>query len=383
MPDAAVQDPETEQTAQAAAEPDRSDLPAPVLERGINKAEWRMLFNLYPGARPDSALMVWDYCKVRRLDPMKKPCHIVPMRVKNTRTGQWEWRDVVMPGIYEYRTTAHRTGLYNGHTEPTYGEEIEFAGVKAPAWCAMTALRWNAKTAKDMQFPVKVYFREVVAIKQDGSANERWSRAPIQMLTKCAEAAALREAFPEEFGGESTAEEREGKDEAPTVTSEPIREPVRRSEKTAAATVANDDIVEGESIGAAVAPGANDVQPTASSNNGGAPAASEKKSPEPAKTAPKEPAPIGQVMKGLRITDTQYVSNKDHPDQKYYEIHADRGEAGKVGATAVFVTKDEQLYKLAESCVGSDTRFDFTWYEAKSETTKRTVRVLTGLQAAN
>jgi hypothetical protein len=34
----------------------------------------------------------------------------------------------------------------------------------------------------------------------------------IQMLTKCTEAAGLREAFPDEFGGEATADELEGRE---------------------------------------------------------------------------------------------------------------------------------------------------------------------------
>jgi hypothetical protein len=50
----------------------------------------------------------------------------------------------------------------------------------------------------------------VVATKRNGEANARWSKAPVQMLTKCAEAAALREAFPDELGGQQTAEEMDG-----------------------------------------------------------------------------------------------------------------------------------------------------------------------------
>lgn len=78
-------------------------LPPAVARRGINEAQWRTLMNLFPGAKGPSVLMVWDYCVARTLDPLKKPCHIVPMDVNGV------WRDVVMPGIYELRTTAMRT----------------------------------------------------------------------------------------------------------------------------------------------------------------------------------------------------------------------------------------------------------------------------------
>ena len=195
----------------------KSELPAPVQKRGISETQWRTLCNaLYPGANPASVLMVWDYCAARKLDPMKKPVHIVPMNVRDAKTREYGWRDVVLPGIYEYRTTAHRTGEYLGHSEPSYGPIIEAFGVKAPEWCAMTMYRWNSKASQKVPFPVEVSFMEAVATKKDRktdeiSVNERWTRAPKQMLTKCTEAAGLREAFPEEIGGEPTAEEMEGR----------------------------------------------------------------------------------------------------------------------------------------------------------------------------
>jgi phage recombination protein Bet len=184
-------------------------LPEAVTRRSITEAQWRTLMNsLYPGAKGESVLMVWDYCLARHLDPLKKPCHIVPMEVKIGE--RYEWRDVVMPGIYEHRTTAQRTGQYLGHSKPEYGESIDIKGTRAPEWCAMTFYRWNAFAGQRVEYPVTVFFREVVATKRDGTPNQRWQKAPIQMLTKCTEAAGLREAFPDEIGGETTAEEMDG-----------------------------------------------------------------------------------------------------------------------------------------------------------------------------
>lgn len=204
-----------------------SGLPEPIAKRGINEAQWRTLCNsLFPGANPQSVLLVVDYCAARKLDPLKKPCHIVPMKVKDAKTGEYSWRDVVMPGIYEYRTTAQRTGEYLGHSRPVYGPPVEQFGVTAPEWCELTVYRWNGASAQRVEFPVCVFFREACAVtkdKQTGKlvANDRWSKAPIQMLTKCTEAAGLREAFPDELGGEPTAEEMDGQraaDIAVTVT---------------------------------------------------------------------------------------------------------------------------------------------------------------------
>ena len=192
-----------------AIEKAQSALPEPVQRRGVNEAQWRTLCNsLYPGAKAQSVLMVIDYCAARRLDPLKKPCHIVPMEVKVGNT--YEWRDVVMPGIYELRTTAQRTGEYLGHAKAEYGDLVQVAGVSAPEWCEFTVYRWNPLAGMRAEFPVRVLFAEVVATKRDGNANARWAKAPTQMLTKCAEAAALREAFPDELGGQTTVEEMEG-----------------------------------------------------------------------------------------------------------------------------------------------------------------------------
>lgn len=191
-------------------------LPPQALQRGLDWSQWNAICNtLYPGANPNSVLLVIDYCKARKLDPFKKPCHIVSMQVKSAKTGQYEWRDVVLPGIYEYRMTAHRTGEYAGHSTPEYGPEEDFMGVKAPAWCSMTVYRYRGHQ-KPAEFPVRVYFRECVTLRRDKEGggfapNERWKRAPIQMLTKVCEAAALREAFPDELGGEHTADEMEGR----------------------------------------------------------------------------------------------------------------------------------------------------------------------------
>jgi phage recombination protein Bet len=190
-------------------------LPAPVAKRGIDEAQWRTLCNsLYPGANPQSVLLLIDYCRARGLDPLKRPAHIVPMEVKDAKTGTYTWRDVILPGIYELRTTAMRTSKYCGHSTPEYGPAVTVYGVTAPEWCAITFYRLHPLVGEPaIPFPIRVYFREVCATTKDKNskdlkANAR--RAPVQMLTKCAEAAGLREAFPDELGGEQTAEELDG-----------------------------------------------------------------------------------------------------------------------------------------------------------------------------
>ena len=75
--------------------------------------------SVYPGAKLESIKLVVGYCKGQNLDPLLKPVHIVPMNVKKVGTkDQYEWRDVIMPGIGLYRTNAARTEEYAGCSEP-------------------------------------------------------------------------------------------------------------------------------------------------------------------------------------------------------------------------------------------------------------------------
>lgn len=210
-PQASAPSPEQQKSSQEIT------LPEPVSRRGITEFQWRTLCNnLFPGAEPQSVIMVWDYCKARGLDPLKKPCHIVPMQVTVKTRGnngqlieKKEWRDVVMPGIYEYRTTAARTGLYAGMDPANFGPECEFKGVKVPEFCDVTVYRIVGGVR--CPFTHRAYFAETCATKSDGNLNSMWTKRPRGQLEKCAEAGALRKAFPEDLGGEHTVEEMEGR----------------------------------------------------------------------------------------------------------------------------------------------------------------------------
>lgn len=174
----------------------------------------RVLQNsLYPGANIGSVQMVLSYCQAAGLDPMQKPVHIVPMW--DSKSGSI--RDVIMPGVNLYRTQASRTGKFAGMTEPEYGPMIEEtiggASMKYPEWCKVTVSRMldNGTIA---QFTAREYWMENYAVKggkeKSVAPNAMWTKRPRGQIAKCAEAQALRKAFPE-CGSQPTAEEMEGK----------------------------------------------------------------------------------------------------------------------------------------------------------------------------
>lgn len=177
-----------------------------ITERNIDTAVWTTLQNsVFPGAKDESILLAVDYCKARKLDILKKPCHIVPMPVTDAKTGNKNWRDVIMPGIYEQRITAFRTGQMAGQDEPVFGDTVTFRGIEAPEWCRVTVYRFinNERCA----FSHTEYFSEACATTKEGKPNSMWSKRPRGQLAKCAEAGALRKAFPDELGGVITADE--------------------------------------------------------------------------------------------------------------------------------------------------------------------------------
>lgn len=195
--------------------------------------------SLYPGAQDGSIKMVISYCKASNLDPMQKPVHIVPIWDSKAKA----MRDVVMPGIGLYRSQASRSGEYAGVSEPefgedvteTFGEEIGYENkvrkamtITFPKWCRVTVKRM-LPSGQIVEFTAKELWKEnyATAGKDSMQPNAMWSRRPFAQLAKCAEAQALRKAFPE-FGAQPTADEMEGKEIDITSEAQVVREPVKQ-----------------------------------------------------------------------------------------------------------------------------------------------------------
>ena len=168
--------------------------------------------SLYPGANDDSIKMVIGYCNAAGLDVMQKPVHIVPMWDSKARAN----RDVIMPGINLYRVNAARSGQLAGISEPDFGpdvaDKLDGVSITYPQWCRVTVKR-ALNNGHVAEFTAVERWRENYATKgRDSSApNAMWAKRPYAQLAKCAQAQALRMAFPESCG-QATAEEMAGKD---------------------------------------------------------------------------------------------------------------------------------------------------------------------------
>lgn len=195
----------------------------------LDQGRWKVLCDtIFPSARSaDAIAMALEYCKARGFDIMKKPVHIVP--VWSSEKGALV--ETIWPGIGELRTTAMRTGYFAGISDCIFGPDMTrtFKGketyyenkkkltrdieveVTFPEWAQVHVYRMVGGERMLFAGP-KVYWLETYAKAGSRSLapNSMWQQRPRGQLEKCAEAAALRRAFPEEAGGDLTAEEMEG-----------------------------------------------------------------------------------------------------------------------------------------------------------------------------
>jgi phage recombination protein Bet len=240
---------------------------------------------IYPGADKKSIALVIAACEAQGLDAMSKPFHIVPMTVKVKKDDggfAYKKRDVVMQGIELYRTKAARTGVYAGMDSAEWGADVtETLGgedkvewdeqarkrivvgkwptkqITYPLWCEVTVYRLIA--GQRCPFPSgRVYWRETYATagRDTSLPNEMWEKRTRGQLEKCAEAMALRRAFPE-IGAQPTMEEMIGRviehDTGAPVPDEPppprVEQPKSKSEARAEPKVVEGEVVTEEPTG--------------------------------------------------------------------------------------------------------------------------------------
>ena len=193
-------------------------------ELGLDVGTWKVLTeSIFPSAKtPEGVLLAVRYCQARKLDIMRRPVHVVPMWSKALGREV----ETVWPGIAEVQTTAARTGQWAGMDAPRFGpdktrtfrgrvrgedgwQDIEVT-LTFPAWCEVTVYRVVQGTR--CPFTETVWWEETYS-RAGGARSEvptdMWVKRPHGQLLKCAKAASLRAAFPEE--ADYTAEEMEGK----------------------------------------------------------------------------------------------------------------------------------------------------------------------------
>ena len=190
-------------------------------ELGLDLNTWQVLTDsIFPSAKTaEGILLAVRYCQARGLDVLKRPVAVVPMWSKALGREV----ETIWPGINEVQITATRTGQYAGLDPARFGPDLTrvFAGrartdngwkevqveVTYPEWAEVTVYRLVG--SQRCPFSETVFWDE--AYSRAGGAgtevpNVMWIKRPRGQLLKCAKAASLRAAFPEE-ASDYTAEE--------------------------------------------------------------------------------------------------------------------------------------------------------------------------------
>ncbi|CAB4133819.1 bet_lambda, phage recombination protein Bet [uncultured Caudovirales phage] len=144
-------------------------------------------------------------CQKTQLDPFMRQIYAVKRKAKKA-DGSWGETMTIQTGIDGYRLIAERTERYAPGPEPTY--VIEGGQL-------VSATSYIKKLTKDGTWhtvSASAYLDEYCQTFPDRQTGEKkptgmWVNMPKTMLAKCAEAQALRKAFPAEMSGVYTKEE--------------------------------------------------------------------------------------------------------------------------------------------------------------------------------
>ena len=151
-------------------------------------------------ASPADLAVFFHTCKRTGLDPFARQIYMIQREGKQTmQTGIDGLRLVAQ------RTTERTRGSY-GYEDTQWCDESGqwrdvWLSAQAPAAAKVTVIR------DGQRFPAVALYSEFVQRKRDGNVMKNWSEKPALMLAKCAEAAALRKAFPMDLSGIYTPDE--------------------------------------------------------------------------------------------------------------------------------------------------------------------------------
>lgn len=136
-------------------------------------------------------------CKRTGLDPLMKQIYAI----KRWNSQEKKETMAIQTGIDGYRLIADRTGRYAGSDEPVY--EVGPDGFPSIASVTIYKMIEGQRCA----FGSSARWTEYVQTTREGQPTAMWKKMPFLMLGKCAEALALRKAFPAELSGVYTHEE--------------------------------------------------------------------------------------------------------------------------------------------------------------------------------
>lgn len=172
---------------------------------------------IFIGATDDEMRLFFYECRRRGIHPMDRL--IFPVK----RAGKVAFQ----MGIDYLRAAAEETGRYVGQRPINYGppskQSYQDKEITVPEWAEVIVLRKDPETGEVTEIPHRAYWKEYYPGDDIGFM---WRKMPMNQLGKCAEAGALRKAFPRKLGGLYINEEME---QAEAVPFAPLQQPQKKN----------------------------------------------------------------------------------------------------------------------------------------------------------
>ena len=152
------------------------------------------------------------------LDPFSRQLYMIG-RNERQPDGSWRKKWTIQASIDGLRIIAQRSGDYAGQVGPEWcGQDGVWHDVWLDAAPPAAARVGVLRTGFAAPLYAVALYREYVGTDKQGNPTRMWSEKGALMIAKCAEALALRKAFPNDMSGVYTSEEMSRTDVAAATT---------------------------------------------------------------------------------------------------------------------------------------------------------------------
>ncbi|HOH62096.1 MAG TPA: phage recombination protein Bet [Bacilli bacterium] len=170
-----------------------------ILKFGYSKEMFELIVRIYcKGADMDSIAMYFNIIKRLKLDPFANQVYLVTRKVKQA-DGSYKNESRPLISIDGYRAIAERTKQLAGVDDAIFDDGYKYEPGKEPKNPSKATITiYRMVKGQRVGFTASARWKEYFPGEKQGFM---WNKMPYNQLAKCAEALALRKAFPQDLSG--------------------------------------------------------------------------------------------------------------------------------------------------------------------------------------